>query len=343
LWNRQPTKREFEAYGKRQVTYEIVGRVHLDYLDLYRKHTYQELHSYKLDFVGEHDTGDRKVPYEGSLDQLYNRDFGKFIEYNRQDVMLLVKIDQKRRLIELCNNLAHQNCVLLATTRGSVKLIDQAIVNEAWDNNLIVPNRPQHADDRDDDVVAEDDDDDDFEQQDLGIVGAYVADPVQGMHEWIGGVDINSLYPSTIRALNMSPETIVGHIRPEQTQALIKKRMTQEKRTFAESWQGMFGTLEFQEVQKRSDIPLIVDFTEGGNLTVTAGELAHLVYKGGRGWMISANGTIFSQDKNGIIPQLLARWYADRKKMQAEMKNAVKLEEGINIDPELAEKIRNLL
>ena len=86
LWNRLPTKREFEMYGKRQVTYEIVGRVHLDYLDLYRKHTYQELHSYKLDFVGEHDTGDRKVPYEGSLDQLYNRDFGKFIEYCKRSL-----------------------------------------------------------------------------------------------------------------------------------------------------------------------------------------------------------------------------------------------------------------
>ena len=324
LWNRQPTKREFEAYGKRQVTYEIVGRVHLDYLDLYRKHTYQELHSYKLDFVGEHDTGERKVPYEGSLDQLYNRDFGKFIEYNRQDVMLLVKIDQKRKLIDLCNNLAHQNCVLLATTRGSVKLIDQAIVNEAWDNNLIVPNRPQHADDRDDDLVS-DDDDEDHEHEDLGIVGAYVADPVQGMHEWIGGVDINSLYPSTIRALNMSPETIVGHIRPEQTQALIKKRMTQEKKSFAESWQGMFGTLEYQEVQTRSELPLIVDFTEGGNVTITARELAQLVYNGNRGWMLSANGTIFSQDRAGIIPQLLARWYADRKKLQAEMKNQARL------------------
>ncbi len=325
LWNRQPSKREFEAYGKKQVTYDLVGRVHLDYLDLYRKHTYQELHSYKLDFVGEHDTGERKVPYEGSLDQLYNRDFGKFIEYNRQDVMLLVKIDVKRKLIDLCNNLAHQNCVLLATTRGSVKLIDQAIVNEAWDNNLVVPNRPQNARDQDDDYQQEELDEDSELEQDLGIVGAYVADPVQGMHEWIGGVDINSLYPSTIRALNMSPETIVGHIRPLQTQALIKKRMTQEKKSFAEAWQGMFGTLEYQEVQKRSDIPLTVDFTEGGHLMVTAQELSHLVFNSNRGWMISANGTIFSQERMGVIPQLLARWYADRKKMQKTMKEYANL------------------
>lgn len=326
LWNKLPTRREFINYGKKQVTYELQGRVHLDYLDLYRKHTYQELHSYKLDFVGELDTGERKVPYEGSLDQLYNKDFAKFIAYNRQDVMLLVKIDLKRRLIELCNNLAHQNCVLLATTRGSVALIDQGIVNDAWDQGLVVPNRRNEEEPEDSgDFDPGDDDDDSDPDEKHGIVGAYVADPKKGMHEHIGGVDITSLYPSTIRAGNMSPETIVGHIRPEYTDKLIRKRMYQEKKKFAEAWNGLFSTLEFTEVHNRSEMPIVVDFETGGTVTVTAAEMYRLVFQSNKPWILSANGTIFTTEKTGVIPGLLARWFADRMKLQAEMKKYAKL------------------
>ena len=327
LWNKLPVKREFLNYGKKQVTYELQGRVHLDYLDLYRKHTYQELHSYKLDFVGELDTGERKVPYEGSLDTLYNKDFKKFIEYNRQDVMLLVKIDAKRKLIELCNNLAHQNCVLLATTRGSVALIDQAIVNDAWDQGLVVPNRraEEEPEDSGDFDMGDEDEDDDGTDEKHGIVGAYVADPKKGMHEHIGGVDITSLYPSDIRALNMSPETIVGHIRPEYTDKLIRKRMHQEKRKFSDAWSGLFSTLEFAEVHNQSDMPLVVDFEKGGTVTVTAAEMYKLVFLSKKPWILSANGTIFTTEKLGVIPGLLARWFADRMKMQAEMKKYGKL------------------
>jgi DNA polymerase elongation subunit (family B) len=335
LWNKLPQKREFLNYGKKQITYELQGRVHLDYLDLYRKHTYQELHSYKLDFVGEIDTGERKIPYEGSLDTLYNKDFKKFIEYNRQDVMLLVKIDAKRKLIELCNNLAHQNCVLLATTRGSVALIDQAIVNDAWDQGLVVPNRraQQEPEDSGDFEQGDEDEEDGGADEKHGIVGAYVAEPKTGMHEHIGGVDITSLYPSAIRALNMSPETIVGHIRPEYTDKLIRKRMHQEKKKFSEAWGGLFSTLEFAEVHNQSDMPLVVDFEKGGTVTVTAAEMYKLVFLSKKPWILSANGTIFTTEKLGVIPGLLARWFTDRMKLQAQMNKFGKLADEAT-DPE---------
>jgi DNA polymerase elongation subunit (family B) len=100
LWNQYPSERRFEMYGKTQLTFDLVGRIHLDYLDLYKKYTYNELHSYSLDNVGEVEVKERKTAYEGSLDQLYKRDFKTFIEYNRQDVMLIVKIDAKNRSIK---------------------------------------------------------------------------------------------------------------------------------------------------------------------------------------------------------------------------------------------------
>jgi len=298
------------------------------------------MHSYRLDFVGEYEVGDKKIPYEGSLDRLYNNDFEKFIAYNRQDVMLLVKIDAKNKFIDLSNNLAHENCVLLQTTMGAVALLDQAIVNESHDLGFVVPNRKR------DDLTADDqsnDDDDDEDNSPHGVVGAYVAEPKEGIHEWIGGVDINSLYPSAIRALNMSPETIIGHIRPESTDTVISKRIKQEKRSFADAWNGMFGTIEYNQVMNQDVAPITVDFEDGSSSTVSASELYDLVFKSGKKFMLSANGTIFTYEKPGIIPGLLARWYAERKAMQKTQRDWDSLISGIPISMTLNDKLSKLL
>jgi DNA polymerase elongation subunit (family B) len=332
LWNRFPRKREYESYGKPTVTYDLVGRVHLDYLQLYRKHTYHEMHSYRLDFVGEYEVGEKKVAYEGSLDKLYNEDFEKFIAYNRQDVMLLVKIDRKLQFIELCNALAHENGVLLATTMGSVLLIDNAITNEAHNLGLIVPIRTRdHQPDTTDDHEDED-------SEPRGIVGAYVADPVQGMHEWIGGVDINSLYPSTIRSLNMSKETVVGQIRSTSTDRLINHRIHKEKRSFADSWNEMFGTLEYNQVLNRELVMLTVDFEDGTTAELSGDELYQWVFENPKRQLtISANGTIFDVSKDGVVPGLLARWYKERKEIQAEAKKYAKMADEETDDAKKAE------
>ncbi len=97
----------FEKYGREQLSFDLV-RVHLDLLELYRKYTYEERHSFRLDAIGEHELDERKTVYEGSLDNLYKNDFGLFIEYNRQDTALLAKLEKKLKFIELANEIAHQ-------------------------------------------------------------------------------------------------------------------------------------------------------------------------------------------------------------------------------------------
>jgi DNA polymerase elongation subunit (family B) len=99
LWGQLPKPRTFERYGKESLTFDISGRVHLDYMQLYRKYTYEERHSYSLDAIAEYELGDRKTQYEGTLDQLYNKDFPKFIDYNRQDTMILAKLDKKLKMV----------------------------------------------------------------------------------------------------------------------------------------------------------------------------------------------------------------------------------------------------
>jgi DNA polymerase elongation subunit (family B) len=57
FWGEKPRKRVFEKYGREQFSYDLIGRVHLDLLELYRKYTYEERHTYRLDAIGEHELG----------------------------------------------------------------------------------------------------------------------------------------------------------------------------------------------------------------------------------------------------------------------------------------------
>lgn len=307
LWNQLPKKREYEKYGKTAVTYDLIGRVHMDYLELYRKYTYEERHTYRLDAIGEMEVGETKVAYEGTLDQLYNNDFKEFIRYNRQDCALLDKIDKKLKFLDLSNKIAHENTVLLQTTMGAVAVTEQAIINEAHRRGMIVPNRKKME-----------------EHGETQAAGAYVAYPKKGIHEWIGSLDINSLYPSAIRALNMGPETIVGQLRQDGTKAHIEAEMGKGK-SFAAAWEGIFGSLEYTAVMNREvGREITIDWEGGGSDTLSAAQVYDLIFDSNQPWMISANGTIFTYETEGIIPGLLARWYKERKEMQAKLKDSIK-------------------
>lgn len=316
LWGMLPKVKHFERFGAEQMTVELFGRVHLDYMQLYRKYTYEERHSYSLDAIGEYEECGSKTPYEGTLDQLYNRDFEKFIEYNRQDTRLLAKLDQKLKFLDLANTIAHDNTVLLQTTMGAVATTEQAIINEAHSQNLVVPNK-QSKDSRDDDV-----EDEGFDE--TQAAGAYVATPKAGIHEYIGAIDINSLYPSAIRALNMGPETIVGQLRPTMTERYIQKKM-QEGKSFAASWEGLFGSLEYEAVMRMdAGTEITIDWeADGSSDVLSARDVWHLIFNSNKSWILSANGTIFSAERKGIVPGLLERWYAERKQMQAKLKECI--------------------
>ena len=244
FWGEKPKKRMFEKYGREQLSYDLIGRVHLDLLELYRKYTYEERHSFRLDAIGEHELGEKKTVYEGSLDNLYKNDFGLFIEYNRQDTALLAKLEKKLKFIELANEIAHQNTVLLQTTMGAVAVTEQAIVNEAHRRGMQVPGRKFR----------------DKNAEPVTAAGAYVATPKKGIHDWIGSVDINSLYPSVIRALNMGPETIVGQIRPVITSAEINRAK------HAKNGNGLGSTVPYVGIsavmKQDKSVEVIVDWVD---------------------------------------------------------------------------------
>ena len=308
LWDQMPKKRQYEKYGKESFTFDLSGRVHLDSLELYRKYTYEERHSFSLDSIGEYELGERKIPYEGTLDQLYNNDYRKFIEYNRQDCALLNKLDKKLKFIDLANTIAHDNTVLLPTIMGAVAVTEQAIINEAHHYGLIVPSRKRG------------------DQENTQAAGAYVAYPKKGLHDWVGSMDINSLYPSLFRALNMGPETIIGQVRQTLTDQYIQEQLDKGK-SFAAAWEGLFNSLEYDLVIKKDRATeLYIDWENGKSDLMSGAEIYELIFESNRPWMLSANGTIFTYEIEGIIPGLLKRWYSERKDLQKKLKEAIKEE-----------------
>lgn len=314
LWGQLPMARSFERNGKEQQTYDLVGRIHLDYMQLYKKFNYEERHSYALDAVAEIEVGESKVPYEGTLDQLYKNDFEKFLRYNIQDADLLDKIDKKLQFIALASGIAHGNGVLLPASMGAVANAEQAIINEAHQRGMMVPDR--NREDRSDDLPA---------------AGGWVQVPKKGLHRWVGSSDLNSLYPSVIRALNMSPETIVGQIRLDRTNPEIRAWVAGGG-TQTEWWNDRFNTLEMEFFFDNDNSErLILDDEQGNSSETTGAALRQLIFAQDSNLCISANGTIFRTDIEGVIPGLLGRWYAERKKMQGVLRDYETLANGIDL------------
>ncbi len=172
--------------------YKIAGVSHLDSLQLYKKFEINSRESYQLDNILKLELGkeEGKVVFEGSLTDLYRKDFEKYIEYNRQDVRGLVKLESKKKFIDLTQQITGLSCCELEDIYYNTRLVDGLILANLKPKNLVAPDKSNE------------------EGEDNGYSGAFVLDPIKGLHEWVISLDLTSLYPSIIRSLNMSPETI---------------------------------------------------------------------------------------------------------------------------------------
>ena len=316
LWNETPKLRMAESFGNQVPTYDLIGRIHMDYLNLYKKHTYQELPSYKLDYIGEKEVNQKKVEYNGTLDSLYNDDFENFIRYGNQDSKLLKLLNDKLKFISLHNQMAHDECVNIATTMGSVAIIDTAIINEIHSWGEVVFDKSYKAD------------------PEHGAAGAWVADPVTGVHDFVGCIDLNSLYPSVLRSLKMSTESIIGQVRHTLTNEFLNARIQEQKDKYkgsvfepswTEAWHGLFACIEHTRIMEKTDDLLIVDLEDGTSIEMSAADLHNFIFAPNSNIVISANGTLFDNSKKGAIPSILTRWYAERKKMQKRVEDYKRL------------------
>jgi DNA polymerase elongation subunit (family B) len=170
----------------------------LDYLILYKKFNYTELPNYRLDTVGRKEIDMGKIEYQGSLDDLFNEDIDKFVEYNLVDVEIVVKLEEKLQFIDLCRGICHAGHVPYEDIVYSSKYLEGAMLTFLRRKGLVAPNKPADRKERMQEIR------DNNEEK---FIGAYVKDPIVGKYDWVYDLDLTSLYPSIIMTINISPET----------------------------------------------------------------------------------------------------------------------------------------
>jgi DNA polymerase elongation subunit (family B) len=195
----------------------VAGINCLDYLLLYKRYSQKNLPNYRLDSVAQEELKEGKIEYEGSLHELKRTDIKKFIEYNIHDIILVKKFDEKLQFIELAMSICHVCHVGYEEFHVSSKFLEGAMLTYLRRKNLVAPNKPAFI--KHDEGGDTDDDDD----NDVGFEGAYVKDPIPGRYPWVCSADINSLYPSVIMSLNISPETKIGVIPGWSTEKYVKR------------------------------------------------------------------------------------------------------------------------
>jgi DNA polymerase elongation subunit (family B) len=192
--------------GNEEIHYDIVGIAQLDYLELYKKYTYSKQESYRLDYIAEQELGDKKKVNPGdSFKDFYTNHWQEFVDYNIHDVELVDKLEDKMRLIELHLTMAYNAKINFEDVYSQVRMWDTIIYNHLRKKGIVVPAKS-------------------YSGKDSQFEGAYVKDPIIGLHKWMASFDLNSLYPHLIMQYNISPETLTS----EKISVTVDKLLNQE-------------------------------------------------------------------------------------------------------------------
>ncbi len=270
-WNRL-SLREAMIMNREHQVYDIDGVATLDYIELYRKFTYSQQESYRLDNIAHVELGEKKIDYSEfeTLHQLYKHDYQKFIEYNIKDVELVEKLEEKMKLIELALTLAYDNKVNYDDVFTQVRMWDAIVYNYLLKKKIVIPQMKRGS-------------------KSSQYEGAYVKDPILGMHEWVASFDLNSLYPHLIMQYNISMETLIEPSKYND---------------------NMRGLLQNCNINVESLLNQEVDTEILKQLGVT----------------LTPNGQLFKTGEQGVLPEIMDSMYKDRtryKKLALEAKKKI--------------------
>lgn len=236
-----------DDYGNHRIEYSFLGVAILDMLQLYKKFTFKPRDNYKLDTIAEIETGENKLEHHSGIPGhlLYKEYFEDAILYNIQDTHLLELIEQKTNLILLACTLAYKSYVNFDDVFSPMRVWDNLIYIDHFKNNIQYEWNPQKKERR-------------------PYAGGYVKDPLIGKYKWVATFDVNSEYPNIIRAMNMSPETIVdGEKYDISIPNLLQKEETLKEIAYEKDWTyGANG--QFFKRDKQGVLPKLVKeiFTE---------------------------------------------------------------------------------
>lgn len=259
-WNIVNERRVRNQHGIEDQIYDVLGIAVLDYIAMYKKFAPEgkSQESYKLDAIANVEVGERKLSYEeyGNLHTLYKDNYQLFIEYNIRDVELVEKIDEKLKLIELVLTLAYDSKTNYMDAFSQVRMWDAIVYNHLRKKNVVVDPIVKHS-------------------KDSAYEGAFVKDPILGMHKWVASFDLNSLYPHLIMQYNISPDTI---IEPENYDGTLREFISRNHISV--------DSLLNQEIN--------TSILQTAKVTLTP------------------NGQFFTKERHGFLPEIMESMYNDR-------------------------------
>ena len=276
---KEPRYKEVEGkFGQIDQVLEIFGREHIDYLKAFQKFEMSMRPSYTLEAISDEILPDlKKLDYDGTLYSLYREDFEHFVRYGIRDSECLDGFEKSLGYVRLAVQMTHGSTTHLKNVMGTLKVVENAIINFChYEMDKKVPDSNKNVD------------------MNMGkFTGAAVLKPRVGMHERVAALDVNSLYPSAIRTVNISPEKIMGQ--------------------FFENHRA------YEAIHAKSSEELYFR-TEDGEVEIKTGEEWYDYFRE-QNYTISGYGTVFNQDSQGFLPTILAKWFSQRKQYQAEAKS----------------------
>ena len=202
--------REINILNRKQLAFDVSGITVLDYLDLYKKFTYTNQESYRLDHIAMVELGQQKLDHSefDTFREFYTNDWKKFVDYNIHDVRLVDRLEDKMKLMDLAFTLAYDAKVNIEDVFSQVRMWDAIIYNYLSDRKIVIP--PKNRNEKSDKYA-----------------GAYVKEPTPGIYDWVVNFDLNSLYPHLIMQYNISPETLLDERHPSATvDGFLKQEVT---------------------------------------------------------------------------------------------------------------------
>ena len=116
-------------------------------------------------------------------------------------------------------------------------------------------------------------------------------EPKPGLYKWVYDLDLTSLYPSIIMTLNVSPETKIGKLKSFSSEYYMKNKI---------------------------DTYSIVDDSGVEFPPMTRDEFQKLITESK--YSLSSNGVLYTQDRVGVIPEILNVWFDKRVEYKDLMK-----------------------
>jgi len=303
----------------------VAGVTHLDYMTLYKKLNIKQEASYALGAIGKKIVGMEKIAYKGSLDDLYKTDINKYIEYNLNDVQIIVALEKKLQFIELARAICHKGHVPYEWYEMSSRFIEGAILMYLRRKGQVAKNKS--LDGRDEYETQ-------MEDNEQGFEGAYVKAPTPGRYDWVFDLDLTSMYPNIIISLNLSPETKVAVINKiEYDDSYVEdrtKEIREDYENLSESAQKKTPFDQYLEQRLYAfNARLFAQDKIGkyhvGSTVYTNEEFKKLVTQSNLS--VASNGVLCKKDKTGVIPEILVKWFDERKDLRKLAKKHADLKE----------------